>query len=325
MNNVDYVDEGNKDGIALILVHGFPDLWYGWRHQIDFLAKLGPYRVIAVDMLGYGGTSKPRSSDPGLAYPDYSPRTVGSHLVGLMDHLGIEKSIMIGHDWGSGIVSRVGWHFPQRLHAMICIGSPLRPITKDFITLDKLVEENPMFTYFAYFCTAEAAKEMDAMLEDQVNAIFNDETGNNQRDREYYIENHKVDGFQGPLSYYKAFELSHKEDLSLLGQRLKVSTLMMIVVNDPIIPPDYARSVNTDYVDDIEFVDILKGGHFVLTENPGEVNLGIKAYLEKLFRNNKVQVNHASKISNVMIATDTTTAAAAPTDGATTDTRFEPA
>lgn len=116
---LDYVEEGNKNGLAVLLVHGYPDLWYGWRHQIRHLAAQGHYRVIAVDLLGYGATSKPRSEDPTQAHPDYSPRSVGSHLVGLMDQLGIEKAVLVGHDWGCGVASRIAWHFPQRVHAMI--------------------------------------------------------------------------------------------------------------------------------------------------------------------------------------------------------------
>jgi len=55
---IDYVEEGDPKGEPLLLVHGFPDLWYGWRHQIGFLAKLG-YRVLVVDTIGYGQTVSP--------------------------------------------------------------------------------------------------------------------------------------------------------------------------------------------------------------------------------------------------------------------------
>lgn len=278
-----YVEEGNKDGLAVLLVHGYPDLWYGWRHQIRHLAAQGHYRVIAVDLLGYGATSKPRSEDPTQAHPDYSPRSLGSHLVGLMDQLGIEKAVLVGHDWGCGVASRIAWHFPQRVHAMICIGNPLRPITKDFITIDELVKENHMFSYFSYFASPQAVIDIDSSMEDYLAVVFSDESGNTAEDRKYYLENLKQDGFHCPLSYYRAFSLSHNEDLPLVGQRLAVPTLMMVVLEDPLIPPAYVRSVKMDYVDHLEYLDIEHGGHFVMTENPDAVNRGIKAYLDTFF------------------------------------------
>lgn len=58
---------------------------------------------------------------------------------------------------------------------------------------------------------------------------------------------------------------------------------MMVVLEDPLIPPAYVRSVNMDYVDHLEYLDIEHGGHFVMTENPDAVNRGIKAYLDKFF------------------------------------------
>ncbi|KAF9314074.1 hypothetical protein BG003_004537 [Podila horticola] len=261
-----YVDEGNHAGVAVVLVHGFPDLWYGWRHQIRFLAEQG-YRVIAVDLLGYGGTSKPRSpsSEDGLGevHPDYSPKSVARHIVALMDQLGIAKAVLAGHDWG--------------------IGNPMRPITKEFITLDDLEKENHMFSYFKYFASAQAIHDMDTGMDDYIGAVYSDSTGNNEEDRKYYIENLRQDGFHCPLSYYRTFALSHQEDLPLVGKRYTIPTLMMIVIEDLILVPEYARSVNLDYVDKLEYLDIETGSHFILTENPDAVNKGIKNYLDKLF------------------------------------------
>ncbi|KAI8595629.1 Alpha/Beta hydrolase protein, partial [Dissophora ornata] len=122
-----YVDEGPKNGIPVVLIHGFPDLWYGWRHQIQFLVGLGRYRVIALDMLGYGESDKPRSRESSSNnteyghhhHPAYSIKTLASHVVTLLDQLSIERAVMVGHDWGTGIVSRIGWHFSDRVLAAI--------------------------------------------------------------------------------------------------------------------------------------------------------------------------------------------------------------
>jgi len=114
----------------VVLIHGFPDLWYGWRYQIQYLASLGGYRVIAPDMLGYGETDKPGVDDDdqcakntieigGYCHSAYSTRSIASHVVELLDHLQVQKAVFVGHDWGTGIVARVGWHFPERVLAAI--------------------------------------------------------------------------------------------------------------------------------------------------------------------------------------------------------------
>ncbi|KAF9903292.1 hypothetical protein BX616_001668 [Lobosporangium transversale] len=273
-----YVDEGNKDGIPILLLHGFPDLWYGWRYQIEYLASLGYYRVLVPDLLGYGKSSKPRFDtqyDPATETwqynklnTDYTPKKVARHLTELLDHLKLEKAVWIGHDWGSGIVSRAGWHFPERVHAAIAIGNPFRPISKRMVSIEEFVKENPAFQYFHYFASQIAASEMDSM------------------DRAYYIQNLKEGGFYGPLAYYKSFDISYREDLHLAGSRFTVPALLLIVNNDPILTPEYCKNVPKDYFDDLEVDEIEYGEHWVLTQNPDMVNKKIGNYLERLFGSN---------------------------------------
>src|SRR5262245_57242886 len=87
------ITEGGE-GPAVVLCHGFPGLAYSYRHQLRALADAG-YRAIAPDMLGYGGSDAP--SDPG-AYA-YADITAG--LVGVLDELGIDRAVFVGHDFGA--------------------------------------------------------------------------------------------------------------------------------------------------------------------------------------------------------------------------------
>ncbi|KAF9351826.1 Bifunctional epoxide hydrolase 2 [Mortierella sp. NVP85] len=159
-----YVEEGDPKGETLLLVHGFPDLWYGWRHQIKFLANLG-YRVIAVDCVGYGETvffmsmicsfdcfSSRRndrltgaSTDPSsptfppqdapMELHKYGLKSVCYQLVGILDILNIPKVTLIGHDWGGALVWRFGLHYPNRVHGIIRY------------LLVAIVEEFPLHTF----------------------------------------------------------------------------------------------------------------------------------------------------------------------------------
>lgn len=127
-----YVDQKprhtDKHGTTLLCLHGFPDLSYGWRHQIRPWAAQG-YRVIAPDMLGYGKTDMP------LEASAYSTKRLCDDLAALLDHLGVQKAVstiltvfssnilssaqvVIGHDWGSFIAGRFALWYPQRLLAL---------------------------------------------------------------------------------------------------------------------------------------------------------------------------------------------------------------
>src|SRR4051812_30922689 len=86
-------------GPLVILIHGFPESWYSWRHQIPVLANAG-YRVAAPDLRGYGGSDKP------FAIEAYSIRNMCADIDGLIPALGAERAIVVGHDWGAAIAYR---------------------------------------------------------------------------------------------------------------------------------------------------------------------------------------------------------------------------
>ena len=103
---------GPSDGPPVVLCHGFPELWYSWRHQLAALAQAG-YRALAPDLRGYGGSSHP---DEVSAYG--SDQLTGD-LCGLLDHYGYEKAAFAGHDWGAMVVWEMGRLHPERV-ASIC-------------------------------------------------------------------------------------------------------------------------------------------------------------------------------------------------------------
>ncbi|KAG0278972.1 hypothetical protein BGZ96_002135 [Linnemannia gamsii] len=107
-----YVEAGDSKGEPLLLVHGFPDLWYGWRYQIKYLAELG-YRVITIDNVGYGQTDAP------MELHKYGLKAQSDQVAGLLDALDIPKITLIGHDWGGAFVWRFGLYHPNRVNGII--------------------------------------------------------------------------------------------------------------------------------------------------------------------------------------------------------------
>lgn len=112
---IHYVEEGQ--GPLLILLHGYPFLWYLWRHQIKALAAAG-YRVVAPDQRGYGQTDCPRDVDA------YDMTHIVGDIVGLMKALGSTSAVLIGQDWGSPVVYNAALMRPDLFHGVLMMCSP---------------------------------------------------------------------------------------------------------------------------------------------------------------------------------------------------------
>src|SRR5256714_15019601 len=96
-NGIDMHIAEQGEGPAVVLCHGFPELWYSWRHQLPALGEAG-YRVIAPDLRGYG------QSDCPTQVTDYGIRSLAQDLLGILDNIGEQRAVFVGHDWGALIV-----------------------------------------------------------------------------------------------------------------------------------------------------------------------------------------------------------------------------
>jgi pimeloyl-ACP methyl ester carboxylesterase len=104
-------------GEPVILLHGFPELAYSWRHQIPALAAAG-HRVIAPDLRGYGGSDRPSRVE------DYGIQALTGDVIGLLDALGIERAHVVGHDWGGSLAWVSAALRPERLSSLVILNSP---------------------------------------------------------------------------------------------------------------------------------------------------------------------------------------------------------
>ena len=103
-----YLDCGPRDAPLIVFVHGWPELAISWRHQLRCFADLG-FRCVAPDMRGYG-----RSSVPGRI-EDYALEAIAQDMLDLLDGLGRERAIWIGHDWGAPVVWSLAAHHRDRV------------------------------------------------------------------------------------------------------------------------------------------------------------------------------------------------------------------
>ena len=108
---------GAADGPLMILLHGFPECWYGWKKHIAILANAG-FRVWAPDQRGYNRSDKPNR------VADYALDTLAADVVGLIDAASCQRAILVGHDWGAAVAWWVAHNAPQRVDKLIIVNVP---------------------------------------------------------------------------------------------------------------------------------------------------------------------------------------------------------
>ena len=215
-------------GPLVIMVHGFPELWYSWRHQIRAIADAG-FRVVAPDVRGYGGSDKPHPIEA------YDMIEMTSDVVGLIDALGEETAILVGHDWGAPICWNTALLHPNRVSAVAGLSVPYRPRGENSpIDLWKQLYEGRFFYQLYFQDEGVAEAELEADVRGALRKLYYIASGNpaptelqvlatklpeddllsglpdpdpfpswlNDEDIDYFVEAFTQGGFRGPLNRY---------------------------------------------------------------------------------------------------------------------------
>ena len=130
-----YLAAGPEDGPLIIFVHGWPELSISWRHQLPTLAALG-FRAIAPDMRGYGRSSTYDSIDA------FAQEQIVADMIELLDHLGADRAVWVGHDWGSPVVWNLASHHPDRCHGVANLCVPYRTLELGLDAMTSLVDRD---------------------------------------------------------------------------------------------------------------------------------------------------------------------------------------
>ncbi|KAJ7682417.1 epoxide hydrolase [Mycena polygramma] len=152
-----YVDANPQGPTTILCLHGFPDLGYGYRHQIGPWARAG-FRVIVPDMLGYGGSDAP--VDPA----QYTTKRLSADLAALLTVLGVDRAVVVGHDWGSFTAGRFAlWH-PDRLLALVLMSVPYTPPAIAPTSLANVAARAPNLGYQLFLASPVAAPAVEANI-----------------------------------------------------------------------------------------------------------------------------------------------------------------
>ncbi len=133
--------DGPENGTSVVLLHGFPEFWHGWRRQIPALVEAG-FRVIVPDQRGYNLSDKPR----GVAA--YDVDVLARDVIGLLDHFGIQKARLVGHDWGAVVAWTVALQRPDRLEKLAILNAPHPDVMTRFVLGNPVQRKQSWYMFF---------------------------------------------------------------------------------------------------------------------------------------------------------------------------------
>ena len=295
------------NGPLIVLVHGWPESWYSWRHQIPVLAAAG-YRVAAPDVRGYGGSDKPHDIEA------YAIKTICADIAGLITALGEEQAILIGHDWGAPIVWNTALFHTEKVRAVAALSVPFpgrgqMPLIELYRTIYK-----DRFFYQIYFQTPGVAEaELEADVRASLRAIYWGSSGDapdaalladkpanaklldgvkvpdalpawlSQEELDYYVGEFEHSGFRGPINRYRTSHRDFEDQAEIAGKPFNQPAAFIAGSRDPVlsfIPGIDLIERMRKRVAGLRLVKVIEGaGHWVQQESPAEVNAALLEFL----------------------------------------------
>ena len=296
------------EGFPVVMCHGFPELWYSWRHQIRALADAG-FRAIAPDQRGYGDTDCPAPIEA------YTQKQIVADVVGMLDALGIRKCVIVGHDWGGMTAWNAPLMFPERIERVVGVNTPFIPRAPIKPTDAMRSMAAGGFHYILYFQEPGVAeKELERDVRRTLRGFYQDPAnidpaemrkappgvfgaaGGGILDRladrphgkflsaedfDVFVKAFEKTGFRGGLNWYRNIDRNWEESASL-PQRVEQPALMITAELDVVLRPEMAEGMKT-WVPNLRKTVLVKGsGHWTQQEKPAEVNRALLDFLADL-------------------------------------------
>jgi len=261
---IHYAALGDKKNPLVVMIHGFPDFWYSWRDQMSALSS--DYYCVAIDQRGYNLSDKPKGVE------NYDMRLLVGDVAAVVKHLGREKAIIVGHDWG-GIVSwTTAMFMPQMVEKLIILNLPHpRGLNRE---LANNPEQQKNSQYARNFQKEGAEKALTA--EGLTFWVKDPEA------KKKYIEAFKRSDFEAMLNYYKRNypREPYTEDKSPVV-KVKMPVLMIHGLDDTALLAGALNNTWEWLEQDLTLVTIPKAGHFVQQDASELVTRSMKMWLKR--------------------------------------------
>ena len=298
-------------GPLVLMVHGWPESWYSWRHQMGPVAEAG-YTAAAIDVRGYGGSSKP--------YPieAYDMQSIVGDNQAVADALGSGKAILVGHDWGAPIVWNSALIDPQRFTAVAAIAIPFLGQGKaPFIDIARklFTEQGHFFYQIRIQDEGDVEAEVEADVRASLRKLYYALSGNapqgawpydkkhgegllhrlvdppkfpawlSDADIDYYVKEFEGSGFRGPFNRYRNFHRDFAY-LSKFAERKIEQPALFIAGEQDMALKMFGRDVEPrmrEVVTDLRGYHLLPNcGHWTQQEQPDATNRLLLDWLKGL-------------------------------------------
>ncbi|CAF1629986.1 unnamed protein product [Didymodactylos carnosus] len=306
--NYEYIyakgNTNNDSKPTILFLHGFPSSFHSWRHQVEYFSRQG-YDCLAPNMMGYGKTYSPLSTH------EYKSKSMVEHLIALLNHLQVNRIIVIGHDWGTRVAGRFVLYHPERTLGVVLIsGSYNAPAVFD---LDRVLEASKralgyeIYGHWKFFEADDAAALIANNLESFIDLVFASDPalwktnfapvgkvrdwlvnknrttrGSYMTENDYTIlRRYLSEGMQPKMNWFKAMIANNDwDDEKNLDPVIKRPMLYLGGAKDYVsVIASYGGP--NQYVADLETV-ALDTGHWVMEENPHAVNREIDRWIKRI-------------------------------------------
>ena len=302
-------ESGPADGPVVLLLHGFPECWYSWRHQLVALAAAG-FRVVAPDQRGYGRSDAPAAIDA------YTVLHLVGDAIGVLDAVGAERAVVVGHDWGAPVAWHTALLRPDRVRGVVALSVPHLPRSAGPPTVGMAERFGPGFyqLYFQEPGTADA--ELGADPRTTFRRLLSATSGGGgttrlvvapgggfldtlpeparlpdwltERDLDVYVEEYRGRGFTGGLNWYRNLDRNWYLTAAWAGAPVTPPALYVVGEQDVVVagvPFDKLVATVRRTVGNLRDVVSLRGcGHWTQQERPDEVNAAITQFAAALAR-----------------------------------------
>lgn len=293
---------GPEQGRPVWLLHGFPECWHSWRHQVPALVAAG-YRVFVPELRGYGRSSAPQAVEA------YDLLTLCADIQQAMDLLGHRQVCIVGHDWGAPLAWHLALLEPQRVVALVTLsvpfaGRPKRPASEIMAEVHR-----EHFNYILYFqqpgvAEAELDADIDASLRlfmGNVAALLQLKPADarlfdgvavpaglpdwcSEDDFQAYRETFAERGFRGALNWYHNFERNWQRSEFLKEAQVLQPTLFLLGDRDPVgVLEAHTLKRMPAVVAQLEQHTLRDCGHWIQNEQAPEVNRLLLDFLNRHF------------------------------------------
>ncbi|KAK5148570.1 hypothetical protein LTR04_000614 [Oleoguttula sp. CCFEE 6159] len=294
---------------TIFLIHGWPDISFGWRYQIPLLLELG-LRVVCPDLMGFGRTDAPKV--PPASIHLYGFKRAADDIAELARQLEAPRIILGGHDWGGMVVYRTAqWH-PTLVTHVFSVCTPYMGRSDAYVSTEDLVKGPlPQFGYQlqlagptveAKITTREQIKmflsgmyggrgpnkevafspEQGVLFENLeklgMTPLLSEKVDSQLQELNYYADEYARNGMHGNLNWYRNRKANYDDELELKATTIEVPTLFILATRDSVLTPAMSKGMERS-IPKLTRREVA-ATHWALWQAPEEVNMHVKEWME---------------------------------------------